>query len=206
MRTTIMTVCIAVALLACPLAQTTQVERETGSLERVFTDAGLIRMDLGAGEYRITSSQGNRIRLDWSVKHPEDLSKVRAKADVHGREAVITTEGPHDGFKVAIRLPARADLHIWLTAGEIHIEGVQGSKDVQSHAGEIWIDVGRPEDYSRVHASVWAGEIHAAPFHGQKEGLFRSFDWTGKGPYQLLAKLKAGELHFYSKGTPEDDR
>jgi hypothetical protein len=195
-----------VALLAGGLAQTPQVERETGSLERAFTNAGLIRMNLGAGDYRITANQDNRIRLDWSVRNPGDRSKVRATAEVRAREAVVTTEGPHDGFKVAISVPARADLHVWLTAGEIAIEGIEGNKDIASHAGEIRIDVGRPESYGHVHASVWAGEIHAAPFRGAKEGLFRSFDWTGTGPYRLQARLKAGELHLYSKSTPEDDR
>jgi len=163
-------------------------------------------MNLGAGEYRITANRDNRIRLDWSVRHRDDLSKVRATAEVHAHEAVVTTQGPHNDFKVAITIPARADLHVWLTAGEITIEGIEGDKEVASHAGEIRIDVGRPESYRQVHASVWAGEIHAAPFRGAKEGLFRSFDWTGQGPYRLNARLKAGELHLYSKSTPEDER
>lgn len=57
----------------------------------------------------------------------------------------------------------------------------------------------RPDDYRRVEASVWAGELKAAPFRISKGGLFRSFDWRGDGEYRLRAKLKAGELHLYSK-------
>ena len=44
-------------------------------------------------------------------------------------------------------------------------------------------------------------DLHAAPFNVIKGGLFRSFDWSGKGPYRLHAKLKAGDLRLYSKGS-----
>jgi len=60
--------------------------------------------------------------------------------------------------------------------------------------------VGRPRDYHSVAASVWAGEVRATPFKISKEGLFRSFNWTGNGSYSLEARLKAGEVHLYSKG------
>jgi hypothetical protein len=206
MRKTIMTALIAAGLLASASAQTTQAERPSDSLDRPFTADGRIRMDLGAGEYRITGNQDNRIRLDWSVRNPDDLRKVKARADVQGRDAVISTEGPRNGFKVAIRVPSRADLYVRLTAGELSIESIEGNKDVELHAGEMRIDVGRPEDYSRVDASVWVGELHASPYHAQKEGLFRSFDWNGKGPYRLHAALKAGELRLYSKAAPQAER
>jgi len=133
------------------------------------------------------------------VRRPDELSKVFARADVHGNEATITTDGP-DNFKADIQVPSRADLYVRLTAGELTIEGIQGNKDVSLHAGELTIDVGRADDYHSVAASVWAGEVHATPFHVSKEGLFRSFNWSGKGPYSLEAHLKAGEVHLRSTG------
>ena len=105
------------------------------------------------------------------------------------------TDGP-EHFKVDIGVPTRADLYIRLTAGELSVDNVEGNKDVGLHAGEIDIDVVRPEDYHSVSASVWAGEVHASPFHLSKEGLFRSVEWTGKGPYRLEARLKAGEVRL----------
>jgi hypothetical protein len=89
-------------------------------------------------------------------------------------------------------------LYIRLTAGELSVDKVEGNKDIGLHAGEIDIDVVRPEDYHSVSASVWAGEVHAAPYHLSKEGLFRSVDWTGKGPYRLEARLKAGEVRLHT--------
>jgi hypothetical protein len=204
MRTAVAAGILGTALVASPLAGPDRDARAKESLERTFTQNGRIRMDLSAGEYHISGSRDNRIRLEWSVRDAAQLPRVRARADVHGRDASITTDAPtNKGLNVAIQVPQQADLYVRLTAGDLRIEGIQGNKDVELHAGDVRIDVGRAQDYHNVDASVWAGEIRAAPFQVHKEGLFRSFDWRGKGPYRLHAKLKAGDLRLFSK--PETD-
>ena len=60
--------------------------------------------------------------------------------------------------------------------------------------GTIVFDIGQPEQYRFVEASVRAGDLTAAPFKVSKGGLLRSFTWTGKGPYSLKVKLFAGDL------------
>lgn len=187
MRMIVVTAMLGTALVAAPATQSAEDSRPSSSLERAFAANGRIKMDLSAGEYRISGSQDNRIRLRWSVRDPEQLSRVKARADVKDLEATITTDGPSNNFRVAIEVPSVADLNVRLTAGELTIRDIQGNKDIEMHAGEIDIDVGRPEDYHRVDASVWAGELQAAPYHVFKGGLFRSFNWSGKGPYRLHA-------------------
>jgi hypothetical protein len=201
MRGLVTAVLIGTALVALPSSQTSQNPRLSDSLERSFRANGRIRMDLSAGEYRISGSPDNRVRLRWRVQNPEDASVVRARIDVRDREATIETDGPHNHFDVEIQVPSRSDLYVRLTAGELRIENIEGNKDISAHAGELDIDVGRPEDYSKVSASVWAGEVHARPYNEQKEGLFRSFDWNGKGPYRLDAHLKAGEVRLHANAT-----
>lgn len=184
--------------LATVAASPRQDSATSNSFERAFAANGRIRMDLSAGQYRISGSSDNRIRLAWTVRDAAQLSRVRARADVHGSDATITTDGPQNNFRVAIDIPMRADLHVRLTAGELTIDHVQGNKDISSHAGEMDIYAGSPADYRRVDASVWAGELHVGPFGQDTEGLFRSFDWTGRGPYTLSAHLKAGELRLHA--------
>ena len=204
MRIAVAAAILGTAFVAAPLCQTTQDARAKDSLERTFSQNGRIRMDLSAGEYRISGSPDNRIRLEWSVREADQLANVHARAEVHDRDASITTDGPNNkGFRVAIQVPRQADLHVRLTAGDLRIEGIQGNKDVELHAGDVRIDVGRAEDYNKVDASVWAGEIKADPFQVNKGGLFRSFDWRGKGPYRLHAHLKAGDLRLFTK--PQTD-
>ena len=177
-----------------------QASRPSGSLERPFVPNGRIRMDLAAGEYRIRGDADDRVRMEWSVRDETLLQSVKARADVRDKDLTITTEGPKKGgLKATISVPRRSDLHIRLTAGELRVEDIRGNKDIELHAGEARIDVGRAEDYRAVDASIWVGEMKAAPFQVSKEGLFRSFDWHGKGPYTLHAHLKAGELRLYSK-------
>jgi hypothetical protein len=201
MRTVIVAALLGSALVAAPALLATQESRATDSLERAFAANGRIRMDLSAGEYRISGSSDNRIRLDWSVANADQLSRVKARAEVHGSDATITTDGPSNHFKVSIQVPTRSDLYVRLTAGDLSVQHVEGNKDIELHAGDIKIDVGRAEDYHSVDATVWAGDLNAAPFQVSKEGLFRSFDWKGHGPYRLHVHLKAGDIRLFSKSA-----
>jgi hypothetical protein len=201
MRVAIATAILGAVLVASPSSQTSG-PRPSDSLERAFAPNGKVRMDLSAGAYAISGSKDNRIRIEWSVRDADQLHRVHARADVRGSEATIATDGPSNNqLHFNIQVPGRSDLYVRMTAGEIRIEDVRGNKDVELHAGDARIDVGRAEDYNRVDASVWAGDLHAAPFNVIKGGLFRSFDWSGKGPYRLHAKLKAGDLRLYAKGA-----
>jgi hypothetical protein len=203
MRIAIAAALVGSTLIAAPALLATQ-ERATDSLERAFASNGRVRMDLSAGEYRISGSPDNRIRLDWSVRDTNQLSKVKASADVKGADATITTDGPSNHFKVNIQVPTRTDLYVRLTAGELTVQRIEGNKDIEVHAGDVNIDVGRAEDYQRVDAGIWAGDLRAEPFQISKEGLFRSFDWKGHGPYRLHVHLKAGDVRLFSKSA--DDR
>ena len=186
---------VATALVAAP---STQSRAPATSLERPFSAGGRITMDLSAGEYEISGSPDGRIRLDWGVEDSRRLDEVDNWIAVRGAEARVTTDGPQNNFEVRIQVPSRSNLHIRLTAGELAIKGIEGDKDVELHAGELDIDVVRADDYRHVDAAIWAGELHATPFQVTKEGLFRSFDWRGKGQYRLHAHLKAGELRLHS--------
>ena len=168
------------------------------SLERPFASGGRITMDLSAGEYEITGSPDNRIRLDWDA---DDRNDVDNRVTINGTEARVATDGPTNHFRVRIQVPARSNLYVRLTAGELAIKGIEGDKDVELHAGELDIDVVRAEDYHHVDAKIWAGEIHASAFRVTKEGLFRSFDWSGTGKYRLHAHLKAGEMRLHSSNA-----
>jgi hypothetical protein len=191
----------AVAILGATLSA--QDAGTSGSLERPFSANGSVKMDLVAGDYHVTGSPVDRVRIDWSVREPAALPKVRARADVRDQELSITTDGPgNKGLKFTIQVPTRSDLYVRLTAGDLTIEGVRGNKNVELRAGDLRIDVGRAEDYNKVDAGLWAGDLKASAFRIFKGGLFRSFDWTGSGPYRLHAHLLAGDLYLYSKSEP----
>jgi len=172
----------------------------SGSLERAFAANGTVRMDLVAGDYQITGSPEPRVRLDWRARDAKTLSKVRVRADVRGGELRLTTDSPHSkNLRFRIQVPDRSHLYVRLSAGDLKIEDIRGNKDVEIRAGDLRIDVGRADDYKKVDASLWAGDIKASAFRISKDGLFRSFDWSGPGDYRLHAHVMAGDVYLYEK-------
>jgi len=202
MRNIMVAAAIVGAAMAGASAQSTSDGRTSDSLERAFASNGHIRMDLSAGDYTISGAAGDKIRIEWKVRSAEQLSRVKVRADVRGADASIATETPNNSnFKAVIQLPPQADLYVRLTAGDLRVESIRGNKDIEVRAGDVDIDVGRPEDYKHVDAALWAGDLTAAPFNVNKGGLFRSFDWDGSGPYRLHAHLMAGDLRLFSKSV-----
>lgn len=194
---------VGTVLATAPAAQQRDVDdagRFTDSLQEAFDAGGRIRMDLSAGRYVITGVPQNRIGLEWSVRRERELSRVRADVEIDEGEATVRLDGPSNNFRAAIAVPSRADLRIRQSAGDLTLTGIEGSKDVRLNAGEIDIDVGRPDDYRLVDVSIWAGEINARPFGASRDGVFRSIDWQGNGPYDLRARLMAGEITLRTTG------
>jgi hypothetical protein len=68
MRTILAATFAGIALIASPALDAQSSSRSSSSLERDFVANGKISMDLSAGEYRITGSPDNKIRLAWSVR------------------------------------------------------------------------------------------------------------------------------------------
>lgn len=185
MRTTVVP---AVAVLAWLVAGAVA---EAGVTERKFVSGGTVRLELDAGDYEIVASRDERIRVTWD----DGKSDVSLRIDVDASRATVRTDTPwHDGANIRIELPRRTNIVVKLSAGDLKISGIEGSKDVSAAAGDVRIDVGSRDQYRYVNASVRVGDLNADPFNVRKEGLFRSFEWTGKGPYELRAHLIAGDL------------
>lgn len=199
--------CLWAAIPLLAVVVSAQDARTSSSLERSFPANGSVKMDLVAGDYLITGTPKEGVRIAWSARDSEALASVQVRADVRDRELKITTDGPSNrGLRFTIQLPNQSDLYVRLSAGDLKLEDVRGNKDVELRAGDLRIDVGRADDYRRVDASLWAGDIKASAFGIFKSGLFRSFDWTGKGNYRLHAHLMAGDLYLYAKSDDSSSR
>ena len=188
---------IAVAVALTLLAGSTGAYQaaSTGQpVDKPFAKAGTIRMTLAAGDYRIAGRPDERIRVAWRADKPEDAANLKAQAEIRGTTAVVTTSGFRNGIHFTIDVPARSDIEIDLTAGDLEVRGIEGSKRIETWAGDVSVDIGQPEQYRVVEASVRAGDLTAAPFKVSTGGLFRSFNRTGNGPYSLKVKLFAGDL------------
>jgi hypothetical protein len=169
---------------------------QSSPIEKTFQSGGRVYMRLSAGEYLIEPRRDDKLVVAWEVRDPSDARYAKAGIGIEGSDARIETDGPNNGFDVKIGVPARSDLFVKLTAGELTVKGVEGHKDLKALAGEIRIAVDDSAVYRSVDAAVMAGEIQARAFGGHKGGLFRAFEWKGDGKYDLKARLTAGEIHL----------
>ena len=183
----------AVVLACLAAAATTSAQART--VERAFVDAGRVELDLSAGEYRIFASPDNAIRVTAYPTDSRSADDTEVRVDVRGSRAAIEIDGPiNDGVRVDIALPRRTNIVSSLTAGEFRLRDIEGSKDISARAGELDIQVGRTRDYGAVRAAVKIGGLRAPAFNVNTGGFFRSFNWSGAGPYDLRVSLLVGEV------------
>ena len=186
---------LALLFASVALAQRTVEVTEVGKepVKSDFPSGGLLRMELCASGVEIRGTGKKEISLSYDS--PEDTSEVKVRLKISGNKGRVEVEGcPHENFHITIEVPSLADLHVRMWAGELEVEGVTGSKDLELHAGQLEVDIGRAEDYAWVDASVMTGEVDAAPFEVSKGGLFRSFERKGPGKYRLHAHVGAGQV------------
>jgi hypothetical protein len=164
--------------------------------EKPFVSGGKIALQLSAGGYTVRPAAGTAIRVTLSG----DVGTAKVDVTTTDTDAKVSVKDtPHNNFKATIEVPQTADLTIRLTAGELKVEAITGSKDIENNAGNVDIVTGDSQDYASVDASVKAGDLNAGPFGESQSGLFRSLTWTGKGKYTLRANLLAGNLTLHSK-------
>jgi hypothetical protein len=170
---------------------------ETVRSEKPFQNGGRIEMQLSGGDYEIRSGTADKIVVTAETDAEYEGHKVHADITTVGQIAKIHTEGPHSNFHVVIEIPPQTNLRIRLSAGDMRVKGITGNKDIESHAGDLDIDVGDPDSYREVDASVGAGDLNAPGFGVNQGGLFRSFHQTRKGHLSFHAHLGAGDLNLH---------
>jgi hypothetical protein len=183
------------AILAAVLTFAPVVLRaESVHSEKSFANGGRVQMYLSGGDYEVRAGASDKIVVTASA---DGEAKFRGDISANGNVATIRTDGPHSNFHVVIEVPPKTDLYIRLTAGDMRVKSITGNKDIESHAGDLDIDVIDPDSYGRVDASVGAGDLNASPFNVSKDGLFRSFHQQRKGQLTFHAHLGAGDLSLH---------
>jgi hypothetical protein len=157
------------------------------------------RLDLRvrSGDVHVIGVDQDRISVELSGRSAHDARARELKVQFRndgGSARLRISGGPKNDLTITVRVPRRTDLHARIPFGEVRIENIVGDQDVEVHAGDLTVAVGDPADYAHVDASVFTGEVEAAPFGESHGGLFRSFRQTGTGRYRLHAHVGAGQL------------
>jgi hypothetical protein len=193
-----LTATVAVLLFATfAFAQKSTEITQTGKPEfhADFPSGGELRMHLRSGDVKISAADQNEIKVHYEGKAAADLSEVKLKFQQTGNIGELQIDGgPRNEFSIEIQVPKDTSLYLRMFAGDVNIDPLRGSKDIEIHAGDMNIAVGNPDDYASVDASVSAGDLSLGPFGVEKSGLFRSFKQQGKGQYKLHVHTGAGDV------------
>ena len=163
--------------------------------DKAFVSAGKITMSLDGGSYIVRAAGDNHVRVTLTG----NTGNAKTEVTTGATEATVQVNDTPRNFRATIDLPSAADLVVNFKGGELVMEPITGNKTIQSYGGDIRIGVGNPDDYSRVDATLKAGDIDASAFGGSKSGLLPHFTWSGPGKYSLRADLGAGNLVLRTK-------
>ncbi|HET9181564.1 MAG TPA: hypothetical protein VFP59_05485 [Candidatus Angelobacter sp.] len=182
-------------LLTVTLAWT---ETNQRSLQLQLLPGQTLKLQLSSGDYEIEPGAANKVVVISKIEHDsQQQPRPRFGIDTSATEASVRVDGPKD-YSAVIQVPKNSNLSVRLIGGRLRVDGINGNKDIESNAADVSIDVGRPEDYARVDASVDRGHIDAAPFQVAQAGFEQSFSRVGPGSYRLHAHVGTGEIKLYS--------
>jgi hypothetical protein len=157
-----------------------------------FAAGGSVHMHLCSSGIDLVGKDDDALRVSYDSMRGNN---VRVRIKVSGDQADLKVSGcPQNNFRVTVEVPKKSGLYVRMFAGELNVRDITGDKDVELHFGQLNMEVGKPDDYAHVHASVNSGELDAFAFNVDKGGLFRSFDHDGPGQYRVQAHVGAGEL------------
>jgi hypothetical protein len=186
-------VLVAAAALASAKTEATDIVDHPFSAD--FASGGQLRLHIRSGEVHVVGTDQNRISVELSGRKVQEARDVKVSLfEKHGVSELHVSGGPKNDLTITIHIPRITDLYARIPYGEVHVEGIEGNKDISLHAGDLTVSVGQASDYAHVDASVMSGELDGEPFGESHGGLFRSFHKAGSGKYRLHAHVGAGQL------------
>jgi hypothetical protein len=186
---------IALVLLLAATAAAQDLTPEAHA-EQKFASGGSIQMHLAPGDYTIAGTPTEHICVTYRPANTTS-GPLKVELQANGSAASLTIRHTPHNFHADIEVPLRSDIFVRLGAGDVNVQGISGSKDVEVHAGDVNIDVRKPEDYQQVDASVAIGDLTAPAFNVSKDGFGRSFKRHGPGSYRLHVHVGAGDVRLY---------
>jgi hypothetical protein len=171
--------------------------KNAGNLELSLAPQAVLTLDLSSGDYRIEAGPADKLVIKSQSKNSAERRKVHFGLSATPQEASVKVEGPQS-FAATIQIPSNVSLNVRLNGGRLTMARISGDKNIESNAGKLSIDVGRPEDYRSVDASVNVGAIDASAFHDSKSGVLQSFNASGPGKYHLHVHVGTGQIRLFT--------
>ena len=196
MRRSLLILATCFLLAALALAEPQSVP---GRAESSFNSGSNLALHLGGGDYQIRPGAGDKIVVTYTTRNEGERKKVKVEIRARDGGSELWVSGPHKDLQVVIEVPARTNLWVRLSAGDLEVKGIEGNKDIENRVGDVKVDVTDPEDYGPVDASVHIGDLNASPFGNAKGWLGGKLRTQGTGQYRLHAHVDIGDLSLYAR-------
>jgi len=160
-----------------------------------FAAGGVVRLKLHAGAMDVIGTPRDRIAVTWTSESPIKPGDVKVRIlNTDPTEAFVEVDGPESRVRYRVEVPARSNVVIRMTAGDLEVRAIRGNIDAELGAGNMELTLAEVRSYGDVRASVTVGGLDAVPWNVSRGGLLRTFDQNGSGDYRLRASVTAGQL------------
>jgi hypothetical protein len=171
------------------------------TVERTFTAAGKLELNVCSGELHIRAGTGDKLKLRIETGATPSL-KMRAYVkdlDINGDNATISLQFPHKyHLVVVLEVPSTTSLksEINLGAGKFYFDadGIKGNRELNLGAGEAFLTMVGDRDYASFEANVGMGSFHDHRPGGTSSHFIISRDYQGKGEGRLEVNVGAGSI------------
>lgn len=200
---------IALVLLAlAPFCHGDDKYSKTNAQSWEFAPAGQVELHIRYGDVHIVAGDDSHLAISYTMhsSHADFIPKVEPEFEVKSGKAVLTLKAPRNGStEVDVKVPSRTDIYLRLQAGDIRLGPIAGSKDLETRAGDIEVDLVDQTSYGPVDASTHAGDV-VAPFGKPHGWIGNSLNYQGTGSYRIHAHTLAGDITFREPKAEEGSR
>jgi len=193
---------LLVPIGAAPLYAKDWSYEETHTSAHDFVTGGMVHVRLKVGDVHVKRGEGDRIRLQYTVKsrRESNLKQAHVDFDVRGNDAVIEFHAPSSNteFDVELEVPSNTNLDVHGKVGDVTVENVEGDKDLELGVGDIRV-ANEKSRYALVKASTGIGDVSGDGYGETSGWLGKSLRYRGDGKYELRAHVGVGDIHLEGK-------
>ena len=198
---------VVVLLLAVPLSYANDKYSETRTKDWNVDPGAKVDLQMRFGDLRVVSTNDAHLSIRYTThsNHSDFSRKVQARFLVTPGRAALKLSAPRGGsMDVELRIPAHVNLYVRVSAGDVSIDPVEGSLDVETHAGDIRIKLPEHMDLGMVDASTHAGDVNA-PFGKAHGWIGGKLEYDGGGKYRIHAHTLAGDIDLEESSVNRAD-
>jgi hypothetical protein len=140
------------------------------------------------------------IRYTPDPRKPEQEKDVQLRYRTHSSSLQVEIRAPMSlSVDTELEVPSPISLEVYMTGGDLTVEGVDGDKNLQLFAGDLKVDVGSLESLRAAEVSTRVGDTDV-PSAGTEHGwLGHTWKYYGNGPYRLYAHTTFGDVNLVAK-------